>query len=312
MTLISHKSESEQCQKEYVARELYKISKQDLIAAKVLYQAELYPEALFFLQQSVEKGYKSYHLFSEMGTSSEGMLRKNLSIRDIGHVPTKITEKLASDLEERFTKIKKDLESLPNSNEIYEVTGVDYSELIRQSSELKKKFSSLSSRQEISKKMRLHELDNLLGKLSPMLKMSNRGVRNIKNIIFDDAMKEEMKQNALKIISPFLKYSPALASEEIDKINNLFGKDFVKLEPVLKIIMRNPIESGCINVIYSNLSIITQSHESSTRYPNIDNSPLSVYTSRHPLIRRFNALIRLTGIAHRKFDGVLSSLETQQ
>jgi len=240
------------------------------------------------------------------------MPRKNLSIRNIGHISTKISEKMASDMEERFSKIKKDIESFPNHEEINEIIGVDFSELIEQFSELKRMYSSLSSCKELPKKMRLHELDNLLGELYSMLKMSNRAVRNIQNIIFDDVMKEKMKQNALKTISPFLKYSPALTSEEIDKINKIFGTDFTKLEPILKIIIQNRFESGCINVIYSNLAITTQSHESSTRYPNIENSPLTIYTLHHPLVRRFNALARLTRIAHRKFDDILSSEENLQ
>jgi hypothetical protein len=142
--------------------------------------------------------------------------------------------------------------------------------------------------------------------------MSSRATRNIKGIIFNEATKEKMIKKTLETISPFLKFSPDLALEETNKVYNIFGKDFPKFEPVLKIIIQNRFELGCINVIYTNLSFITQGHESSTRYPEINNSPLTIYTQHHPLIRRFNALTRLAGIAHRKFDNILSSSEKLQ
>jgi hypothetical protein len=312
MTCNNLNSTLEHAQKEYCAREFLKIAKQDLIAAKVLYKNELYPEALFFLQQSIEKGYKAYHLLSELNNDRQNITGKNLSIRKIGHIPTKIAEKQAAVMADRFQKIKNDIDKFPNRDEIYAAIDIDFPELIQQFHDSRDTYSDLSSSRNVSKKISLRELDGIINTLKICIRNSNTAFRNIKNSTYDEATLDEMKRNSERIMLPMLKSSPDLIEKEKDKLNKIFGKDFPKYEYLIKITIQNRLESGCVNTIYSNLSIITQTHESSTRYPEENNSPLRNYSGWHPLIKRFIVLSRLAGIAHKKFDGILSSAEKLQ
>ncbi len=310
--MTTHIPSTEHLQKEIFAREFLKIAKQDLIAAKVLHRNELYPQALFFLQQSVEKGYKAYHLLSEQGVDNGKISRKDMTIWDIGHVPTKITEKQASDAAERFLKIKNQIDSFPNPEEIYANIGIDFSEMIQQFSTLKNTFAEISSSQRTTKKIRRCVLNNIINEMYISIKKSDRITREFRNITFDDMTKDKMKKKSLDLFLPIIKNSPEHAKKYTDMINDLFGENFQQIEPYIRISMQNRFESGCVNVIYSNLSIITQAHESSTRYPGFSCSPLKEYTRRHPIIQRFNTLTRFAETAHNKFNWILSSMENLQ
>lgn len=299
-------------QKEFCAHEFFNIAKQDLIAAKVLYRKGLYPEALFFFQQSIEKAYKSYHLFSELGDNHTDSSTTSLPIMKIGHTPTKILERRALDMESRLKDIKRTIDSIPNHHEIYEKIGVDYAELIQQFSELRQVSSQISANRNSQRQMRLHELNDLIVDLSKIMKQSDRLNRDIKRISFDSASREQMKRKNLEMLSPFFKHFPEQAEKFTNENDLLFGNDFEKFEPIFKILIQNRANAGCINVIYSQLSIITQSHESSTRYSSITQSPIREYSRNHPVIRRFNTLVRYAEIANKKFDQIISLSEDLQ
>ncbi len=49
-----------------LSKTLLEIAKKDLEAAKCLYEKELYPQAIFYLQQSVEKAAKSFAIMTNM------------------------------------------------------------------------------------------------------------------------------------------------------------------------------------------------------------------------------------------------------
>lgn len=293
--------------KEFCAREFLNIAKQDLVAAKILYRNELYPEALFFFQQSIEKSYKSYHLFSEIGNTNTVDSTTSLSIIKIGHTPTKILERQASDMESRLKEIKRIVDTVPNHQEIYENIGVDYTELIQQFSELRQMSSQISANRNSQRQIRLHELNDVIVDLSIMMKQSHRLNRDITKISFNNASREQMKRKSLEMFTPIFKYFPEQAEKFTCEVDLVFGDDFGKFEPFFKIFIQNRSDAGCINVIYSQLSIITQSHESRTRYPGIDHSLVRVYSRNHPVIRRFNTLARYAEIANKKFDKIISS-----
>jgi HEPN domain-containing protein len=289
-------------QKKYFAWEFLKIAKQDLIAAKVLHRNELYPEALFFLQQSIEKGYKAFHLLLESENGKGDTTKKDLTLRKISHTPTRISEKIASDAEERLQRIKRDIDSFPNSDEIYAKIGPDYSKLVQHISDSKEAFSDISSNPELSKEMRRHNLNKILDELCHLKQQGDHFIRDIKNITFDEATKKKMKRKHEEICTPIFRHFPEQGKEYNDKINDLFGENFQQIEPIFKIVIQRYVDAAYIIEVYSQLSVITQAHVSSTRYPCINNTPQKEYTRRHPIIQQFNKLIRLADNAHRKFD----------
>lgn len=85
-----------------VAEILLEISKRDLEAANCLYQNKFYPQAVFYLQQSVEKAAKSFGLLAKMIDESE--LKGS-----IGHNPLKIHKKIMDQQRQKIEEIKKGL-----------------------------------------------------------------------------------------------------------------------------------------------------------------------------------------------------------
>jgi hypothetical protein len=164
-------------QKEVCALEFFKIAKQDLLAAKVLYRHNLYPEALFFFQQSVEKAYKSYHIFGEIGNRQNMNASNVYSIKDIGHTPTKILEKQASNMEMRLTENMHIINAIPNSEEFYKKTGINFPEVIDQVSKLKQESAKISKERRISNKIQRKEVKRFIAKLSKIIKASNQTIR---------------------------------------------------------------------------------------------------------------------------------------
>ena len=289
-------------QKISVAQNFLDVAKQDLTSSKILYRNSLFPQALFFLQQSVEKGYKSYHLLSELDNDKKDLKIGTLSTRKIGHTPTKITERIASKAEKRILSIKENIGLYPHPEEIYAVIGTDFSRLIRDLSESRKKYSQISKKSDMCKNINYNVLDELLSELFQLSRRSNETIRVIRNITFDESTKKRMKKEYEKLMIPIFQQIPGNSKNQIDEFTELFGDNFEQFEPTYKAFMEIFVESGYVNAIYAQLSVITQAHENLTRYPEIDKSPLLIYSQRHPIIRRFNTITWFTSIAHRKMD----------
>jgi len=70
-----------------IAKNLLEIAKKDLKASKCLYDNGLYPQAVFYLQQSVEKATKTFGILSDFIDENE--------LKDfVGHNPLKIHKKV--------------------------------------------------------------------------------------------------------------------------------------------------------------------------------------------------------------------------
>ena len=77
---------------------LLEISEQDLIASKILYDKELYPQSLFYLQQSAEKLTKYIGL-------TNNVITKNDLLKSIGHNSIKIYKKSMGNFKTMFPEL---------------------------------------------------------------------------------------------------------------------------------------------------------------------------------------------------------------
>ena len=85
---------------------LFETAKKDLQASKYLYNNALYPQAIFHIQQSVEKATKCFGMI--FGIISEKELKK------IGHNPIKIYEKEYEKMADKNKELTKLIEYYPN------------------------------------------------------------------------------------------------------------------------------------------------------------------------------------------------------
>ena len=93
---------------------LLETARKDLEASRILHKKKLYPQAVFYFQQSVEKSVKSFGLIEKM------IDEKNLTNK-IGHKPLKIFTRLIKkhDKRPKMKKIVKELEALQKDDKAY-------------------------------------------------------------------------------------------------------------------------------------------------------------------------------------------------
>ena len=93
---------------------LLETSRKDIEASRILHKKKLYPQAVFYFQQSVEKSTKSFGLIEKM-IDEKGLWNK------IKHKPLKIFTRLSKKYDKRpkMKKIIKELEALQKDDKAY-------------------------------------------------------------------------------------------------------------------------------------------------------------------------------------------------
>lgn len=95
-----------------IARTFAELSKKDLSASKALYDAKLYPQAVFHMQQAVEKGVKSVGLLMCLAPPTTDVL-----VRDLGH---STVLRILAGRGERLAQLKRNLGLLAASEGLKE------------------------------------------------------------------------------------------------------------------------------------------------------------------------------------------------
>jgi HEPN domain-containing protein len=257
------------------------IAERDLAAAESLFEKKLYPQAVFYLQQAVEKATKSFALHNNIISEDE--------LKEISHASLKIYLKI---VEEHKNKVK------------------EFQELIKKLPKLKhttlfKKYEDISS----------EKFDEMLDKFEFYLKHSNRKISDkemeetiseLINLETEIENKEIKSKNEVENFRHlFQEVANTFAGEHPELRENIKRgkKRFESLTPEL---MEELISFSISQAIYCNhllfLSLILCPHVISSRYPYPEHghNPLMVYTVEHPIIKRFDRLTQITkGVLER-------------
>lgn len=283
---------------------LLEISKKDLEAANVLYQNKLYPQAIFYLQQSVEKAAKSFGLIANIIDEDE----LKSSIR---HRTLELYKKIMNEQKQKIITIKKGLEVFPRlkNAELIKILDIekqeklikdferfyksitkggenlifiskdeirmiirDLNKLELEFQETKKKLEEFSASEEEFKKMRA-EIEKLMEEFSALI----NGIDSTKDKELKSALSDGKFERTLKVI-------------------------FEKLIPVL-------LEVYYINLSLFYLGIITFPHAVTARYPEKGLNPLEIYNEQHSLIQLFEECSELLNKTIVKFEEFLAVLE---
>jgi len=108
-----------------MSTELLNIAKSDLEASRVLYENQLYPQAIFYFQQSVEKANKSLALVTKQVTEKE-------LYRNIGHEAIKIHEKAIKRQKDKYEQFNDHLKLFPELREVGFIENFNIKREIRQ------------------------------------------------------------------------------------------------------------------------------------------------------------------------------------
>ena len=258
-----------------VALRFLAVAQQDLAAAQCLYDNRCYPQAVFYLEQSVEKGLKSFALCLGIITEEEAHHR-------IGHRTMNIYIKTTDQFKQRVDAIHSD----PKLERMFE--GIV--DVPRLSDQMDRALKFIRDASQETPHI-LSNTDKRLRNYLTGLKKIHRDYENLQTIIQQLSISEsefrEFKKIWLGMIGRYMEDRP----EEFEKFKQAVEKQLKRedLEKITKESLTVLIPPIFIYTSFLYLSRLLASHVQ-LRYPNADFDPLEFYTPQMPLIRKFPQL----------------------
>lgn len=299
---------------EAFAKTFFEIAESDLRASDCLFREGHYPQAVFYLQQSVEKATKFYYVVTKV-ISGENIATE---IKQIGHFPLKVFKKLAENEKKKIGNVIDTLEKVPGSKE---------TSLMKAFDDLKKDYEKgfediLKLLDEADRMAR--EIKSQEGYNFPPKEVLEIGIDRLKKIELQ--IESRLKEIELQIESLFKQMQqrkvPMILIKTLieaildcllcnnpkwrEKVKQQFNKAWRSssltnemLEEIKKV-----FESARHYISFSLffLSLVTTPHSSLARYPTEKHNPLEVYNKNHPLIQQFKELVGI-------MDNILPAME---
>jgi HEPN domain-containing protein len=283
-----------------MSMELLKIAKEDLQASKVLYENGLYPQAIFYFQQSVEKANKAFALITKQ-------VKENELLKEVGHDTINIYDKSTKHLKKECEQIKENLNILPElkAAKIFKGFNIDknlrqfeiYSSQIKKIKEGKKELIYIPSR----------DIRHFLKEIESAKKDSAKAKRAISKFKITERDWNKMKKDMSEMYDVFSKFDPTLKESKSD----LESTDMKLLVENLIKSLIEPISIIPITIALYYLAIVTLPHVSITRYPQNDRIPAKIYTKKLPIVKMLPELIGVQAdvldelkILNKKFEGI--------
>ncbi len=238
------------------------IAKKDMEAARVLFSRKLYPHSIFYLEQAVEKGVKSFGLWVKILTEKE-CKDKELA----GHDAWRIFSTL---IERGIKRVENELNILQDKHPA-----------IKQTTFLEKLQKQISELE--------HESKNIKEEIKDITK-------NVANIVYSDQKIQELinKINRFrgKLPRGLLKFSGEalrtykefyrLITLDLGKIKQLSPTDVKKIKDSSILFFKLLYSVTCL--LY--LSMLMSPHAVKSRYPDKNWNPLEEYNEKMPLVKR--------------------------
>jgi len=257
-----------------ISEELFYIANKDLETSEVLYARGLYPQAVFSLQQSIEKASKS--LFVKVGAAESTDLENVIS-----HNPIKIIELLSKKEKEIQKENEKLIEKIP---ELKESKFFDKDLDKEIDLEIKKEKELVKISFDISSSER--KLEEQINIIKNLINASVTNIEYLKNNGIEKIMKEKDIEELIWFIQLVSKEYPLEGGNkkfedrnEVIKLLHNFLHFFHLLYPLF------------LSLII--LSLITLVGAVYSRYPDIqkDSIPKNLFDYDSPIIKRFNDII---------------------
>lgn len=289
---------------EQFARELGAIASRDLKAARLLYRKEFYPQAVFFFQQGVEKGYKAFALHSAVIQMKKTDERP--TVLDISHTPTKITCISLEQAEKKSQKVKPIIDAIPKLKEVYANLGVDYEDFLRQRTTAKEYMVSISKKPQDYHDLSFDDLDTILARLSTYSEEFNNSRKDLRKVKLNDKIKKKMRNEIVTSFERLNEFCPGITEYINSEFDKAIASEIFSSPRKYQEFLIYLCESVYVSSILNDLSIVTQPHESSSRYPVGNIYPTQYYMNELPFIAKFTALLahaeRAIGMLMKIFD----------
>ena len=253
----------------------FEIAKKDLEAAKCLYEKGLYPQTVFYLQQSVEKAAKSFALMMNKISESQA--------KEFKHNTLKIHEKLLNEQMETLERLNETSRVIPRLKETSLLKDIDFNGVC---GVLDRSQNSISTIQAERRFLSKQEIMQLIGDLNTLEKDVA--------IAFDSGPDQEftdkLRQGLLELLDVLHEYSPQKV-EELKKEVSALSPNF--LWGILEKIKPRLIDLYYVVPSLLYLSIITFPHAVTSRYLEAGVNPLETYKKDFPLIELFGECVEV-------------------
>jgi len=272
---------------------LLEIAKNDLEAAECLFERKLYPQAVFSLQQSVEKAIKSYGVF--MGVISEK------EAKEFGHNPLKIYKKMGEMGKKMFEEFSVNIEKVPKLKETEVIEKIDLEKQFKDASYSLDVITHLDQECKEVFFIQKDDIDSFIKEINEIEKEE----ANIKNIKIPKKELNKAKKPITEFLDALYQVNPQKIEDEKKNLDELLESDFLK--KAMKETFKTMIDHSYIIVSLFYFSMIMKPHAIVARYP--DNlsglNPLDVYNENLPLIESFNDLTKIMNKTLSRVDAVI-------
>jgi len=263
-------------------KEFLKIANKDLKSSKILYENLLYPQAMFYFSQSVEKANKALALTTGNYTE-EDMLK-------IRHDSTTIYTNAIIETKNRYQNLRRNLDELPDLKNTEFVANLDIQGKIKKCGILLSDFSDIKSENPSLVFMPKQEIDNRLEEIQSTENEIKEGISYIGNFELTEQMWNEQKDEIIKQLSNLNNKDLALHIEEEFSNSNLTLQEIEDM--IKKMYLLYSHLTSILHPLY-HLAIITLPHSVITRYPQNEFYPTKKYTCRLPIVRNLPNLFKV-------------------
>jgi len=267
---------------------LFFIALEDLDSSVILYHRGHYPQAVFYLQQTVEKAVKSLGLLFEV------IMEEDLG-KKIGHNPLEVYRKPINRFSDSITGLNKNLGEYPEFDEFIHSAGIDFDELSSTIKKLQHEFNEYI-RTIAQFDLTTEELQNSLSKIENIKnEIESVNKRIVEYGLSEDeftSLKGELK-NQIESAFFSLRISDTRKEEMRSELQSMF-KSFLPNKQFFEFFIATSMKIIGIILTLFYLSIITSPHSSRSRYYEGDFNPLAFYIPECPLIKRLPELQEIT------------------
>lgn len=268
-----------------------KIARLDLQACQILYENSLYSQAIFYLQQSIEKAVKQIALMGEIIEEGE----------EIGHEPLEFYQEAASQEARIYNKLSKISEEIPELedpiNSVMDKLPEDYQDQIKNARERLNEAKSFGDKRIFITE---EELGLLFEYLDKIREDFDKGFEETRQKIEKSEITDIADQPLRLVmgIAQGLRESD-LEVKDPDKVENFETQveEFLTSENFKQLVLKSIGVMRDLGKATETLRILslTMPKEQAiyARYPvpKKDHNPLEVYTEDLPLVKRLDELI---------------------
>jgi len=262
----------------------------DLKSAKTLFDGQCYSHAIYHLQQSHEKSWKSFGFY--YGVITEGMARSN---DIIGHKGSKVCIHTISALKKIVSHMRvqaKAVNNLKNTGSADQVSVILNEDLLKQSDEgidfLLKELNNFAANEDKIWNMPYDEMKNYIDSLIMLDQSMDEVEKKLDTPQFREEVCDKIRQGTYRLWRPLVAGNPS--GERL--LKKIVWEDLTN--DMIHDMLKATLCGICVTAPLFTLSVITQVHEQTTRYGINDLSPESIYTASHPMIRLYPQIYTVT------------------